>query len=107
MWAKNQMYSSDQYIDADRLPNVQNGFIDINSLFWSKIFSPKHVSKVLDLAKNRLTNDISPKVQAVLHKPKVFYQTYLNALSKLELPVTEQTLFDSLETFRNTMLSTF
>lgn len=95
---KNQMYSTNQYVDANRLPDIQSGEVDINSLFWSKIFAPEHVKELLSLAKKRLESDSSPKVQAVLHRPEIFFETYMEALKVLETPVKESMLFGGLET---------
>ena len=50
---KNQMYCTDQYVDADRVPNIRDGFFDINSLFWSKILAPQRVREILSLAMKR------------------------------------------------------
>lgn len=95
---KNQMYCTDQYVDADRVPNIRDGFFDINSLFWSKILAPQRVREILSLAMKRLEGDFSPKVRAVLQMPETFFETYIEAMKALETPVTDQVLFQSLET---------
>lgn len=95
---KNQMYSADQYVSANKTPLISNGFFDINSLFWSIIFAPEKVRELLSVSKIRLKEDHSPKIQAVLQSPGVFFETYLEAMKALEMPVSEQVLFQSLET---------
>lgn len=95
---KNQMYCANQYIYPEKTPNIQDDFVDINSLFWSRIFSPAHIKAILSLAKIRLKNTLSPKVQAVINEPELFFETYKDAINALEIPVTEQILFESLET---------
>lgn len=95
---KNQMYCADQYVDANRVPNIYDGFFDINSLFWGKMLAPQRVREILSLAKNRLEGNLSPKVRAVLQKPETFFETYIEAMKALETPDTDQVLFRSLET---------
>lgn len=95
---KNQMYCADQYVNVDIVPDIHDGFFDINSLFWSKVLAPKKVREVLSLAKHRLGEDISPKVRAVLQKPDTFLETYKEAMKALDTPVSDQVLFRSLET---------
>lgn len=95
---KNQMYCADQYVNADKPPKIQDGFLDINSIFWSKIFDPKHVKEILSLAKSRLNNDFSPKIQAVINNPELFFETYIKSLKALDVTVEQQILFESLET---------
>lgn len=92
------MYSADQYITANKKSSICNGFFDINSLFWSHIFSLDHVNELLSMSKTRLKEDCSPKVMSVLQKPELFLETYKEAIKALETPVTEQILFQSLET---------
>ncbi len=95
---KNQMYSSEQYVDSSRKHKITNGFFDINSLFWSEMFSPDHVKEIIYQAQKRLVNDNSPKTLAVINNPEQFYTTYLEALKSLHIPSSEQVLFQSLET---------
>ena len=95
---KNQMYSSKQYVDSSRKHKITNGFFDINSLFWSEMFSPDHVKEIICQAQKRLINDTSPKTLAVINNPEKFYTTYLEALESLHIPSSEQVLFQSLET---------
>lgn len=95
---KNQMYSSEQYVDSSRKHKITNGFFDINSLFWSEMFSPDHVKEIICQAQKRLINDASPKTLAVINNPEQFYTTYLKALEALYIPSPEQVLFQSLET---------
>lgn len=95
---KNQMYSSEQYIDSSRKHKIANGFFDINSMFWSEMFSPDHVKEIICQAQERLINDTSPKTLAVINNPEQFYTTYLEALDPLHIPSSEQVLFQSLET---------
>lgn len=95
---KNQMYCADQYVNADKPPEIHDGILDINSMFWSKIFDPKHVKEILSLAKSRLNNDFSPKVQAVINNPELFFETYIESLKALDVTVEQQILFESLET---------
>lgn len=95
---KNQMYCSEQYVDANRPHNIHNGFFDINSLFWSNILSPEHVREILQIASYRLKDDTSSKVRVVIQSPKVFFETYMTALKALNIPVKEKLLFESLET---------
>lgn len=95
---KNQMYSMDQYVDSNMKHEIKDNFFDINSLFWSKIFDPKHVSEIISIASYRLANEQSPKIKAVIQKPEVFFETYLNSLNVLCTPSTEKELFQSLET---------
>lgn len=95
---KNQMYSTEQYVDPNKEHKIINGFFDINSLFWSEMFKPEHVSKILSQAKIRFSSEDSPKVVAVLTKPKEFFETYVEALKATQTPVSNQVLFQSLET---------
>ena len=95
---KNQMYSAEQYISATKGPYIRDGFFDINSLFWSCIFDSEQVKELLSVSKNRLKKDRSPKVRAVLRNSETFFETYEKAMKALETPVTEQVLFQSLET---------
>lgn len=95
---KNQMYSSEQYVDDKKEHLISNSFFDINSLFWSEFFSKKHVEEILSLADKRLKDDTSPKVKAVIENPKCFIRTYIEALEVFNKPVTQQNLFECLET---------
>lgn len=95
---KNQMYSSEQYVDSSRKHKITNGFFDINSLFWSEMFSPDNVKELICQAQKRLVNDTSPKTLAVINNPEQFYTTYLEALESLYIPSSKQILFQSLET---------
>lgn len=95
---KNQMYSAEQYVAGKKEDLISNGFFDVNSLFWSDIFSKKHVEELISLAVKRLKDDNSPKVKAVIEKPKSFIKTYIEALKVFNKPVTQQKLFECLET---------
>ena len=87
------MYCMQQYIDDNRNHEIQDGFFDINSLFWSKILSPDNVKKLLYIAGYRLKSDTSVKVRAVLQKPEKYFETYISALKALDNPVSEEVLF--------------
>ena len=95
---KNQMYSAEQYVGTPKGPYIRDGFFDINSLFWSCIFDSEQVKELLSVSKIRLKKDLSPKVMAVLRNSEAFFETYEEAMKALETPVTEQILFQSLET---------
>lgn len=95
---KNQLYCQDQYVDSEIPPKIDNDFFDINSLFWSMIFDTKHISNLIERAQNELKHDESPKIQALLKKPNIFFETFLDALNVLRVAVSEKELFQGLET---------
>lgn len=95
---KNQLYCQDQYVDSENRRTITNNFFDINSLFWSKIFDIKHISNLIERAQNELKYDESPKIQALLKKPDIFFETFLEALNVLRVAVSEKELFQGLET---------
>lgn len=98
---KNQLYCSSQYISTIKKNGITDNYFDINSLFWSEIFDIKHVAEMVEFAKLELKNNESPKIQAVLQQPKLFIDTYINALEVLDgafEEITPNRLFESLET---------
>lgn len=95
---KNQMYSKEQYVGEKKKKDICDNYFDINSLFWSKILDQEHVRELLNFAKNRLSDDPSAKIKAVLQCPETFFKTYIEALKVLDTPVPEQMLFQGLET---------
>lgn len=95
---KNQLYCQDQYVDFEKKRNISNDFFDINSLFWSEILDIRHISDLIERAQNELKYDESPKIQAILKKPEIFFDTFFEALNVLKVPVSEKELFQGLET---------
>lgn len=95
---KNQLYCSNQYIDDDKHHEIKNGFLDVNSIFWSKIFSPNNVKELINLTMKRHYNNSSPKIQAIINSPSVFYNTYIDSLKTLNSKkMIEKCLFECLE----------
>lgn len=77
---KNQLYSPEQSITGNSCASISNGFFDINSLFWSKIFDSQHVQNLIQRAKIELSQMEDPKMQAVLNAPELFFKGFLYEL---------------------------
>ena len=98
---KNQLYSPEQRITGNLCANISNGFFDINSLFWSKIFDSKHVHNLIQRAKIELSQMEDPKMQAVLNAPERFFNSYINAVAIIDATsgeITPVNLFQAVET---------
>lgn len=95
---KNQLYCQEQYVCAEKEIGISNHYFDINSLFWSRIFDTKHVYELLERSQNELCSINSPKIQAVLHEPKLFLNTVCDSLKSFNAAVSDKMLFQSLET---------
>lgn len=95
---KNQMYSQYQYISSDLAIGIKDGFFDINSLFWSNIFSAEHVKNLIILANQRKEFGIDPKISVVLKDPKKFLKVYQKSLVSFESPMYAKELYNAMET---------
>ena len=95
---KNQLYSQQQYISSDLSIGIKNGFYDINSLFWSNIFSAEHVNNLIILAKQGNEFEIDPKISVIIKEPQKFYKAYQESLKSLESPVSANVLYNAMET---------
>lgn len=94
----NQLYSKEQYVKEEQRTGVQKGYLDVNSLFWSYIFSEKEVRSLIAQAKRELNCDESPKFRAVLALPDVFYKMYKKAVNQIADVDNQRILFNHLET---------
>ena len=98
---KNQMYDPTQVIHAQSPVEISNGFFDINSLFWTQIFELQQVEELIQCAALELSQDKSPKIQAIINAPELFLSVYSDALQALDgawNDLSEERLFSSLET---------
>ena len=98
---KNQLYCPEQNIVNKSCIHISDGFFDINSLFWSKIFSSQHVGDLIRRAEIELTQEENPKIQAVLNAPERFFASYKDALTAIDVASGEMVaskLFQALET---------
>lgn len=98
---KNQLYCPEQTIGGKSFSGISDGFFDINSLFWSKIFDPQYVQNLVQHAELELGQDQNPKVQAVLNAPDQFIASYQEALAVIDGTWTgrsEVDLFQAMET---------
>lgn len=98
---KNQLYSPEQSITGNSCASISNGFLDINSLFWSKIFDSQHVQNLIQHAKIELSQMEDPKIQAVLNAPERFFNSYINAIATIDATpgeITPVNLFQAVET---------
>ncbi len=94
----NQLYSNEQYVKCEKRSGIKNGYLDINSLFWSYIFDPKQVKSLILQAKRELKSYDSPKVRAITDSPEIFYNTYQEALNGINSICGPQTLYKYMET---------
>lgn len=98
---KNQLYCPEQTIGDRSFGGISEGFFDINSLFWSKIFNLQYVNSLVQRAKLELEQDKNPKVQAVLNASNQFIALYKESLAVIDgtwAEISEADLFQALET---------
>lgn len=98
---KNQLYCPEQRIGGKQSTSISDGFFDINSLFWSKIFDLRYVQNLVQRAALELEQDEDPKIQAVLSAPDRFIVSYRDALTVIDGTWTEisaSELFQAVET---------
>lgn len=95
---KNQLYSQQQYVSSDKTIGIKDGFYDINSLFWSNIFSIEHVNNLLALAGQEKEFEIDPKISVIIKAPQEFHKALHIALKALEFPVSANVLYSAMET---------
>lgn len=94
----NQLYSDDQYVKCEKRVGIKNGYLDINSLFWSYVLDPVQVKALIFQAQRELKFDDSPKVRAIIDSPEIFYSTFQEALNGINSICEPQTLFGYMET---------
>lgn len=93
----NQLYNLDEkLIDTD----IENDFLNINSIFWSKILNLNHLKNMVYELQNR--NSIySTKINAVKSNPEIFYETFNEAINNINSQTLDaQTEFSYLETLQ-------
>lgn len=98
---KNQLYCPEQSIGGKSFTGISDGFLDINSLFWSKIFDSQHVWDLIRYAESELSQDQDLKIQAVLNAPERFFATYQEAVKIINATPRETSpieLFQATET---------
>lgn len=94
----NQLYSNEQYVKCEKRSGIKNGYLDINSLFWSYVLDPKQVKSLILQAQRELKSDDSPKVRAITDSPEMFYRTYQEAVNGINSICEPQSLFRYMET---------
>lgn len=98
---KNQLYCPEQSIDVKTFTGISDGFLDINSLFWSKIFDSQHVWDLIQHAGSELSQNQDLKIRAVLNAPERFFASYREAIKIINATPQEITpikLFQAAET---------
>lgn len=94
----NQLYSNEQNVKCKETSSIENGYFDINSLFWSNILAPDQVQSLIVQAQNELSNDTSAKVKVITDSPKLFYSAYMNALEGISSASNRKILYQYMET---------
>jgi hypothetical protein len=97
----NQLYSYEQSINTAQLTSTDEcPALDINSMFWSKMLSEKHVRGLVEMLM-RLKTPSSTKLSAVLNNPELFIRKFLDSKELLkQIRGQSQKLFALLETLQ-------
>lgn len=93
----NQLYNLEEKLTDT---NIEDGFLNVNSIFWSQILNLKHVKNMIKELQKRNTV-YSTKLNAVKSDPEMFCKTFNEAINNINSQTLDaQTEFSYLETLQ-------
>lgn len=93
----NQLYNLEEYSYQNY---ENNGFINVNAIFWSELFEISNVKNMIDRLCH-LDSIYSTKLQAIKSNPSAFMRSFINAINNIKFQnLDSKTCFQYLETLQ-------